>query len=104
MTATAAGPLDRDEVPGSSRPGLLPAGSRRLALAFLALVGVRLALPDDLPFPWWLPTVALVALALVDVVLAPSPGVVEIGRALPGQVPLGGTARSALVVRNPTGR
>ena len=82
---------------GSSRPGILPAGTRRLALAFLALVALRLALPDDLPFPWWLPTVALVALALLDVALAPSPGAAEIGRDLPQQVPLGGTARSALV-------
>lgn len=92
--------------PGSGRRGRagVPAGTGRLALAFLGLVALRLALPDDLPFPWWLPTVALLALALVDVALAPSPGVVEVGRDLPTQVPLGGTARSALVVRNPTGR
>ena len=36
--------------------------------------------------------------------LAPSPRVAEIGRDLPAQVALGGTARSALVVRNPTAR
>jgi len=101
-----ADPATDDPVPpaGSSRPGILPAGTRRLAGAFLALVALRLALPDDLPFPWWLPSLALVGLALLTVVLAASPRVVEVGRDLPAQVALGGTARSALVLRNPTGR
>jgi uncharacterized protein (DUF58 family) len=106
-TPTSGSPAPDDEPADPARPGrraIIPAGTPRLAVAMLALVALRLALPDDLPFPWYLPTLAVLALALLDLVLAPSPGVVEVGRDLPAQVALGGTARSALVVRNPTGR
>ena len=82
----------------------MPAGTRRLAFCFLALVALRLALPDDLPFPWWLPNLVLAAVALADLTLASSPGSLEVGRDLPGQVALGATSRAALVIRNPTGR
>lgn len=82
----------------------MPAGTRRLALCFLALVGLRLALPDDLPFPWWLPDLVVLLIAAVDLVAAPAPRTLEVGRDLPAQVALGGTGRAALVVRNPTGR
>lgn len=82
----------------------MPAGTRRLALCVLALAAVRLALPDDLAYPWWLPNLALLALAALDVALAPPPRGLEVGRDLPDQVALGATARAALTVRNPSGR
>ncbi len=82
----------------------MPAGTRRLALCALVLVGVRLLLPDALPFPWWAPDVALLAVAALDVALAVAPGSLQVGRDLPDQVALGATARSALVLRNPGGR
>ncbi len=82
----------------------MPAGTRRLALCALALVGLRLLLPDALPFPWWAPDLVLLGLSAVDVALAPSPGRLDVGRDLPDQVALGASARAALVLRNPTGR
>ncbi|WCO68865.1 DUF58 domain-containing protein [Iamia majanohamensis] len=82
----------------------MPAGTRRLALCALALVGVRLLLPDSLPFPWWAPDLVLLAVAALDVALAVAPRSLEVGRDLPDQVALGATARSALVLRNPGGR
>lgn len=79
----------------------MPAGTRRLALCALALVGVRLLLPDALPFPWWALDVVLLAVAALDVALAVPPRSLEVGRDLPDRVALGATARSALVLRNP---
>lgn len=83
-----------------SRASLLPAGTRRLAGAALALVALRLALPDDLGLSYrWL-LGGLLIVALVDALAAPSPRVLEIGRDLPDQVALGATGRTALVLRN----
>lgn len=82
----------------------MPAGTRRLAACALALVGLRLLLPDSLPFAWWLPDVVLLVVAVADVALAVAPRTLEVGRDLPGQVALGATARSALVLRNPGAR
>lgn len=84
----------------TSRASLLPAGTRRLAGVALALVALRLLLPDDLGFSYrWLPVVLLL-IAAADALLAPSPRALEIGRDLPDQVALGATSRSALVIRN----
>ncbi|MGI8940227.1 MAG: DUF58 domain-containing protein [Iamia sp.] len=82
----------------------MPAGTRRLAACVLALVGVRLALPDSLPFPWWALDLVLLAVAVADVALAVAPRTLEVGRDLPAQVALGATSRSALVIRNPGSR
>ncbi len=82
----------------------MPAGTGRLALAFVALAGLRLLLPDDLAVAWWWGNVVLLVLAAVDIALALSPARLEVGRDLPRQVALGATSRSALIVRNPTGR
>lgn len=97
-------PAADEASPTTWRASLLPTGTRRLAVAFVALVALRLALPDDLPFPWWTPTVLLIFVAAVDAVVAPRPSGLDVGRDLPAQVALGATARSALVIRNPTGR
>ena len=82
----------------------MPAGTGRLALAFVALAGLRMVLPDDLGVAWWWGSVLLVAVAALDLALALGPGRLEVGRDLPSQVALGATSRSALVVRNPTAR
>ncbi|HEX7132540.1 MAG TPA: hypothetical protein VF228_08190, partial [Iamia sp.] len=66
MTAVAPPPEVAQEAT-SARPGILPAGTLRLAGALLALAALRLALPDDLAFPWWVPTAVLLVLAVVDV-------------------------------------
>lgn len=79
----------------------MPAGTRRLAACALALVGLRLLLPDALPFPWWIPNIVLLLVAAADIALAVSPRTLDVGRDLPGQVALGATARAALVLRNP---
>ncbi|NLV55865.1 MAG: DUF58 domain-containing protein [Acidimicrobiales bacterium] len=99
-------PDDREPDTGAGRvrTSLLPAGTARLAWGFVALVGLRLLLPDELPFPWWSPTAVLIVVAGLDVALALSPARLEVGRDLPDQVALGGTARSAVIVRNPTDR
>lgn len=83
---------------------MLPAPTRRLALAALAMVGVRLLLPDDLPGGLWGPNLILAVVALGDLALAVDPRRLPVGRDLPDQVALGATSRAALVVRNPTGR
>lgn len=79
----------------------MPAGTRRLAVCALALVALRLVLPDSLPFPWWAPDLVLLAVAALDVALAVAPRSLEVGRELPNQVALGATSRVALVLRNP---
>lgn len=48
--------------------------------------------------------VALLALAAGDLLLAPTPGALVVGRDLPGVVALGASARITWTVRNPTGR
>jgi len=76
---------------------------RFAALAALASL-VVLVLPGD---DWgWLAVVngALVALALLDLVLAPSPRRLDLERDLPGGVTLGGEAQMSWTARNPTGR
>lgn len=83
---------------------MLPAPTRRLAVVLVALAGLRLVLPEDLPGGVWGLNLLVLAVAVLDGVLATSPRRLEVGRDLPGQIALGATGEVALVVRNPTGR
>ncbi|MBI2708631.1 MAG: DUF58 domain-containing protein [Actinobacteria bacterium] len=83
---------------------MLPAPTRRLAAAAAVLAVARAVLPDGLPWGPWGLLAALAAVAVLDGLAAVDPKRLDVGRELPDQVPLGGEATVALVVRNPTSR
>jgi uncharacterized protein (DUF58 family) len=78
---------------------VIPTPTRRLAAVAALAAVVVLLLPEDLPA---LPVVAgaLLAVAVLDLVLAPPPAAVEVARELPGVVSLGTTAPVAWRLHN----
>jgi uncharacterized protein (DUF58 family) len=82
----------------------MPVPTRRLAVVAAVAAVVVLMAPLQ---PWWTLTVvelALLAVAAVDIALAPSPARIDVERELPGVLPLDGEGEVAWHVRNPTAR
>jgi uncharacterized protein (DUF58 family) len=87
----------------SRRRGVLP--TRRLAgVAALASVGLLAMSGGGVLVELVVVNAVLAAVALVDVLLAPSPASLPVERTLPGAVTLGATAEIAWTVRNPRRR
>jgi uncharacterized protein (DUF58 family) len=78
----------------------MPVPTRRLAVVAVALAAVRLALPDDLAGGALGFVALLAAVAAADWALAVAPGRVEVARAVPAAVALGGEAELRWVVTN----
>lgn len=82
----------------------MPLPTGRAALVALALAVARLALPDGLAGGPLLPLGLLAGIVVLDALLAPAPGRIEVGRALPATVTAGVEAVVTWTVRNPAGR
>ncbi len=82
----------------------MPLPTRRLAAAAAALSLVLLALPAGGPVSVILANVALLAVALVDALLAPPPASVEVDRRLPDVLTIGQVGEVVWQLRNRTAR
>ena len=80
-----------------------PVPTRRFAAALLAVAGACLVAPSPL-LVLLAGDLVLLALGLADVLLAPRPSVVTVGRDLPAILGLGGEGTVTWRVGNPTGR
>ena len=78
----------------------MPVPTRRLALVAVGVAALRLLLPDDLPGGALALAVLVLAVGLVDWAVAVGPQQVEVGRAVPAVVPLGGEAELRWRVTN----
>lgn len=95
MTAVAAPPPWRPP---------LPAVSGRVAAAAAAVSLLLLFAPSHQGVALWVANAVIVAVALVDLALAPSPNRLAVTRDVPAIVPLGGSGTITWRVTNPTGR
>jgi uncharacterized protein (DUF58 family) len=82
----------------------VPVPTRRLAVVALVVAVARLLLPDDLPFGLLGLDGALLAVAALDWLLAPSPGRVGVERTAPAVVALDTEGEVRWRVTNPTAR
>jgi uncharacterized protein (DUF58 family) len=78
----------------------MPVPTRRLALVAVGVALARLVLPDDLPGGWVPLALLVLAVGVVDWVLAVAPALVEVERSVPAVVPLGGEAELRWRVTN----
>jgi len=83
---------------------VLPVPTGRLALCAGLASLLVLAVPVDPAAALLLVNAALLAVAFVDLWLAPSPGLVGVDRELPAVLPLGGHGEVSWTVRNPLAR
>ena len=83
---------------------MIPVPTRRLALVAGGLAAVRFVLPEELPGGLWTLDAVLLAVAVVDGLLAPRPSVVEVDRTVPGVLVLHGEAELTWRVTNRSSR
>jgi uncharacterized protein (DUF58 family) len=82
----------------------VPVPTRRLAVVAAVAAIVVLLAPVQPGWTLAVVEVLVLAAAVADALLAPAPASVEVGRELPGVLPLDGEGEVAWHVRNPTGR
>ncbi len=82
----------------------MPVPTRRLALVAAVAAVVVLLAPVRPGWTILVVELALVAAAVGDAFFAPAPRRIDVGRELPGVLPLGGEGEVAWHVRNPTSR
>lgn len=80
---------------------MMPVPTRRLAGAVAASAIAVVLAPFDAVAAWWIVAAAIAALALVDLVLAPTPASVRVERREPQLVALGDTAELSWTVTVP---